>query len=220
MATWSTDIVTSLTNLGGVASLEEIYNETRNVRLDPHPQSLTAIIRGTIEDNSSDSAKFKGSDLFFSAKGIGSGIWGLRSFVKQTPKATDIEEPLGNNTPDRVMQETYRILRDTQLSRQIKLLHKNCCQICGVSIPLANGNCYSEAHHIKPLGGLHSGPDVASNILILCPNHHVMLDYGVQKLDLKDIKIHPNHKINFEYIRYHNEVIFEKAANKPLEPIR
>jgi hypothetical protein len=47
-----------------------------------------------------------------------------------------------------------------------------------------------------------------------------MLDYGAQSLDIEDILTHPNHKINIEFIRYHNEVIYRKAANKPQEPVR
>jgi predicted restriction endonuclease len=69
------------------------------------------------------------------------------------------------------------------LARQLKLLYENRCQICGESITLPNGTRYSEAHHVRPLGRPHHGPDVAGNILVLCPNHHVMLDYGVIALE-------------------------------------
>lgn len=209
MGTWSEDIEVALTNLGGIATLSDIYDEVKKVREGPYPESFTATIRGTIENNSSDSAKFKGNDLFFSVKGLGSGIWGLRSYIKNTPEASDIDEGSGNESPSRVPQETYRILRDTQLARQIKLLHKNKCQLCGEAISLGNGEHYSEAHHIKPLGRPHNGPDVAGNILVLCPNHHVMLDYGVIKLELNKITTHGNHQIQREYIDYHNEYIWK-----------
>jgi hypothetical protein len=226
MGKWVDDIVTALTNLNGVASLVDIYQEVRQVRSSPHPESLTAIVRGTIEEHSSDSAKYKGKDLFFSVKGLGSGIWGLRSFVTQTPKAVDIDESTdedndgdvnydgdlgGNQFPGRKRQETYRVLRDTKLACQIKLLNHHCCQLCSISIVLADGKNYSEAHHIKPLGRPHNGPDIASNIIVLCPNHHVMLDYGVIKLNSNDIKINTRHTISEEFIEYHNEKIFGKS---------
>ena len=208
MATWSEDIEVAMENLGGIASLSDIYAEVKKVREGPYPSSFTATIRGTIENNSSDSAKFKGNDIFFSVKGLGSGVWGLRSYIHNTPEASDIEDG-GNETPQRVTQETYRILRDTQLARQIKLLHKNRCQLCGEAIVLSNGESYSEAHHIKPLGRPHNGPDVAGNIIVLCPNHHVMLDYGVIKLEINKVTPHENHKIQNEYIEYHNSNIWQ-----------
>lgn len=74
MATWASDITQALTNLGGVARLGDIYEEVKRIRPQPHPDSLDAIIRGTIEQHSSDSAKFGGKDLFFSVKGLGSGV--------------------------------------------------------------------------------------------------------------------------------------------------
>ncbi len=209
MGTWSEDIELALTNLGGIASLSDIYDEVKKVREGPYPESFKATIRGTIENNSSDSAKFKGNDLFFSVKGLGSGVWGLRSYVKNTPKASDIDEDSGGESPSRVTQETYRILRDTQLARQIKLLHKNKCQLCGEIISLGNGEYYSEAHHIKPLGRPHNGPDVAGNILVLCPNHHAMLDYGAIKLEINQITMHGNHRVQGKYVNYHNESIWK-----------
>lgn len=59
------------------------------------------------------------------------------------------------------------------------------------------------AHHIKPLGGEHNGPDVRENILCVCPNHHALLDYGAIKLDPMLLK-----GIERKYIDYHNEKIF------------
>lgn len=41
-----------------------------------------------------------------------------------------------------------------------------------------DGGNYAEGAHIRPLGRPHVGPDVASNVLCLCPNHHVQLDLG------------------------------------------
>ena len=42
-----------------------------------------------------------------------------------TPKAEDIAEP-----PIRIKSTTYRILRDTTLSREIKIVHNHKCQVC------------------------------------------------------------------------------------------
>jgi len=123
--------------------------------------------------------------------------------VKETPIAFDY----GNLAPEKVETTTYRILRDTTLARDLKTLHKNKCQICGETITLSTGD-YSEAHHIKPLGTPHQGPDVSGNILVLCPNHHVMCDYGAIKLDTTTLRLHPDHILGDEFLRYHNEDIF------------
>ena len=77
---------------------------------------------------------------------------------------------------------------------------KHKCQICGMTLTIKDGKPYAEAHHIKPLGNPHNGPDVRGNILCVCPNHHVLLDYGAIKLDIK--KLEGVKKI---YIDYHKE---------------
>ena len=50
-----------------------------------------------------------------------------RGKIQPTPIAKDIEEPSG---PNRVKQETYRILRDTALARQVKETNRYVCQLC------------------------------------------------------------------------------------------
>lgn len=205
MNTWLADIINALENLGGMAEYSDLYAEIRKLRNIPLPQSWTAIVRRTIEQHSSDSEAFNGKDIFYSVNGIGNGVWGLKDAMSRTPLANDIEElPL----PKRALCETYRILRDTAIARAIKLLHKNCCQLCGESLQLPSGKTYSEAHHIKPLGGNHKGPDIAANILVLCPNHHVQCDYGAIELSISKLRIHPKHQIDLEYIEYHNKNIY------------
>jgi hypothetical protein len=85
--------------------------------------------------------------------------------------------------PGRVETKVSRIIRDTELARQIKAEFKWRCQICGSSIQLTNDCYYAEAHHIQPLGSDYQGPDIRSNIIIVCPNHHTEFDYGVIAID-------------------------------------
>jgi hypothetical protein len=123
--------------------------------------------------------------------------------VRHTPVAADIKD---TSPPERTKQETYRILRDTLLARTIKESNNYRCQICGQSLMLNDNTPYAEAHHIKPLGAPHNGPDVYSNILCVCPNHHVLLDYGAIKLNAAELK-----GIGKEYIEYHNKNIYGKS---------
>ncbi len=84
--TWLADVVHTLENLGGEAHYSAIYPEAEKVRKKrgaTWPTSAKAIIRRTLEEQSSDTESFKGEDLFYSAKGIGSGSWGLRTYHNQ-----------------------------------------------------------------------------------------------------------------------------------------
>lgn len=124
-----------------------------------------------------------------------------------TPVAID-KEPI---PPERAETTVYRILRDTKLAKYIKALHNHECQICGHFIELNDGTRYAEAHHIKPLGQPHNGPDEIGNILCLCPNHHAELDYGASELITSNLVHRENHILKEEYISYHNSVIYNNT---------
>ena len=128
-----------------------------------------------------------------------------------TPIAADIREPIETQ---RIKVETYRILRDTALAREIKRTYKYKCQICYQTLMIAGDTPYAEAHHIKPLGAPHNGPDEGGNIICVCPNCHVLLDYGGIILDSKQLNSTSEHKISTEYIDYHNVNIFNKINMK------
>jgi predicted HNH restriction endonuclease len=205
MATWDEDIVKALERLGGAAHYDSIYEEIFRLRSDL-PSKWKAIVRRRMQDLSSDSNGFKGGrDLFYSVEGLGGGTWGLRKSLSETPKAIDL--PSGNEAPAKSQVTTYRVLRDTELARKIKKLYNDCCQICDLQLTLKSGQSYSEAHHIIPLGSPHNGPDIPENIIVLCPNHHVLCDYGSIELSLQEIKMKKGHLINQASIDYHNNVI-------------
>lgn len=124
---------------------------------------------------------------------------------KYFKKAADISKQLASNK--RVETFTYRIIRDTKLSRNIKQLYQNKCQVCDNALELYDSDTYSEAHHIRPLGEPHNGPDIKGNILCVCPNHHAQLDFGAIPLYLDELTLHPLHKIDQEYLTYHNDKI-------------
>jgi putative restriction endonuclease len=75
----------------------------------------------------------------------------------------------------------------------------------------ARGGSYAEAAHIRPLGRPHNGPDTPDNVLCLCPNHHVLFDYGAFSIgdDLGlvgiegSLRTHKSHRISTEYVEYH-----------------
>ena len=71
-----------------------------------------------------------------------------------------------------------RRIRDSVLSRAVKMLYRNECQVCGTAVPGTDGRRYSEGAHVRPLGRPHLGADALNNLLCLCPNHHSELDLG------------------------------------------
>lgn len=213
---WWETVEIALLNLGGVAPLRKIYDEVRVVRQahgDSVPVSLEEVVRKELEYNSSDSSNWRGTrDMFFSVHGIGKGIWGLRSAISANPVASDLAPPPETQGPAPTLEvTTNRIIRDTVMTRKVKALHHSRCQICGSSIHLPDGRAYSEAHHLIPLGAPHKGPDTPSNIIVVCPNHHAMLDLGCMSLASGEIATVDGHSISAESIGYHNSVIVPSA---------
>lgn len=125
------------------------------------------------------------------------------------PVAVDIETP-----PGRYETTTYRIIRDSFIARRVKQLHNYECQLCGQTILLSDGLRYAEAHHIKPLGEPHNGPDHAGNIVCVCPNHHAELDFGARPLDLSTLRRVAGHLVEERYVAYHNQRVW-KAVEQP-----
>jgi len=103
-----------------------------------------------------------------------------------------------------------RIVRNRDVADKVKAINNFRCQVCEGFVETAGGP-YAEAAHIRPLGRPHDGPDVKSNILCLCPNHHKSFDMGGlfieddltvrgTSLTLITQKAHP---ISIEHLRYH-----------------
>lgn len=122
-----------------------------------------------------------------------------------------------NKKTKRIETRIQRIVRDTELSKKVKEKYKHTCQVCNIQIETSSGY-YAEAAHIKPLGAPHNGPDSEDNLLCLCPNHHVMFDYGgfaiLDNFELIGIEgkltIMESHQINREYLKYHFEHFYDE----------
>jgi len=125
--------------------------------------------------------------------------------IQMPPKAIDIDEP---QPTSRVIYQQTRIVRDTQLTLSVKRIYDFQCQICGTVLQFSNGQRYAEAHHLKPLGGYHNGPDVLGNIICVCPNHHALLDHGGMQVDPDAFVIPFKHNLAEEYVQYHNSEVF------------
>lgn len=125
------------------------------------------------------------------------------------------EDPASYSTPRRQGTTVLRIIRDTKQARRVKELYDYRCQVCSTRLE-GNAGPYAEAAHIRPLGIPHNGSDSTDNLLCLCPNHHVLFDYGAfsvaDDLSLLGIEgtltVVVQHKIHVDNLRYHREHYF------------
>lgn len=154
-------------------------------------------------------------DDYWREKGCsGFYVWRYRLIACDAQSSEEIPKKpsSGNVETKRVEVTVQRIVRDTKIAKRVKQLHNYQCQVCGTVLETSAG-LYAEAAHIKPLGQPHNGPDVESNILCLCPNHHVLFDNGGFTIadDLSligidgELKTVKKHKIEREFIQYHRE---------------
>ena len=132
-----------------------------------------------------------------------------------------------SSRPARVEQTIQRIVRDTRVTRHIKEIYDYTCQVCDVCLPTPVAP-YAEAAHIRPLGHPHDGKDLLSNVLCLCPNDHVLLDFGAitvlpetlvvtgdRRVEGRVLLVRPRHEIDRANLDYHGEAIFVPIVERP-----
>ncbi len=140
--------------------------------------------------------------------------------------SNDNEVQLDNaELPRRTLVEITRVIRDNNLSKELKELYKNKCQVCKTTLTLSDGY-YSEVHHLQPLGGEDNGPDKPSNMIVVCPNHHALFDSKAIAIvpetlrvitfdgtEISSLFLEAKHKIDDKYLRYHFEKRFKRKAS-------
>lgn len=210
---WIDDITQALINLGGSGHYTQINEEVESIRQNQLSENWEAVVRRTIQQHSSDSQSYLGkNDLFYSVNGIGKGVWGLRNYFTQPEIRNDLFITANDdNITQRYATKTQRIVRDTALALRLKEYHNNTCQICGLRLKIGFNKYYSEGHHVKGLGNPHNGPDVEENIIVVCPNCHVLCDNHQIELSL-DILNSLDRIINPIFIEYHNSLYREKNS--------
>lgn len=91
------------------------------------------------------------------------------------------DKAIGRRQVERLEQK-----RDSRNAAALKQRYDNTCQFCETPLRIEKDRFYSEAAHIKPVGRDHNGPDKPSNMLVLCPNHHLQFDWGALRLHKVD----------------------------------
>jgi predicted restriction endonuclease len=100
---------------------------------------------------------------------------GLAGYESASGVTDGEEQEAASGPASRRTVTLSRLVRAPELAAKVKRLHDDRCQVCALQLPTRFGT-YSEAAHIRGLGRPHNGPDELSNLLVLCPNHHVQFD--------------------------------------------
>ncbi|WP_433371908.1 YDG/SRA domain-containing protein [Actinoplanes sp. CA-142083] len=162
---------------------------------------------------------FRVADFWYETRN-GFRIWRFRLVALDEPGLTVLDwaealEPEQLDPTRRMSTTIQRIVRNTAVAQRVKEIHRHVCQVCDLRIDTPAGP-YAEAAHIRALGRPHNGPDVQSNVLCLCPNHHVMFDTGVIYINevwivcasathepINELRRSPRHTIDRAHVAYH-----------------
>ncbi|MEW1837514.1 YDG/SRA domain-containing protein [Nonomuraea angiospora] len=134
-----------------------------------------------------------------------------------------IAQPAGQTSPSRRAFVTQRVARSTAVAEWVKRVHHYTCQICRLQMTTPKG-IYAEAAHVHPLGVPHGGPDIPSNVLCLCANHHVLFDMGAiwiaddftvftfQDRTLGKLHRIESHTLDPVYFSYHRRIVAARGS--------
>lgn len=145
---------------------------------------------------------------------ITNGIESLANYIKFTEREKELIKGIAFGTKDkdqneestiRVIREIEIILRKKKLVDKIKKLYYNTCQLCETQVVIGENIYYSEVHHIIPLGKPHNGLDDIENMMCVCPNCHIELDFKAIPLSQNILKLN-RHSISSKSIAHHNSL--------------
>jgi hypothetical protein len=157
-----------------------------------------------------------------SAGSIAAGQSDLHAAGTEVPEEETIEW-IDQDESDAVVErrhvELQAQVRNRKKAAALKSHYDSACLFCGVRLQVDQDRHYAEAAHVKALGKPHNGPDRASNMIILCPNHHLQFDRGVLRLEktpggytirsrvngdsLHGKQVVLSHDLDPEYVKYH-----------------
>ena len=137
----------------------------------------------------------------------------MEFFIVKEPSGT-VVIPDGDALPKKVTEAVTRFIRDGKKVSELKKKYSDMCQICGGIIQISKESRYSEVHHIHPLK--EGGADKITNMLVLCPTHHVMFDYNVIGISrdkktvitrtgkpIGKLRMSKGHKLDIKNIEFH-----------------
>lgn len=204
--TWKDELIRGLKHFGGEAHRQELFAYIKSTTTKTITREFTSTLQHELERLSKDSNIFSGTDIFYSVRGIGSGIWGLKDYTadeNMDKTQDDISYPEGKEKLRKHIQKE----RNTKLIRDAKKAFKEkhgrlYCEICGIDFEKIYGklgNDFIEAHHNKQqVSNMQEETTTKiKDLLMLCPNCHSMVHRLKQQnksiSELKKILINPPH---------------------------
>ncbi|MDC0482591.1 HNH endonuclease, partial [Gammaproteobacteria bacterium] len=216
---------------GKQVSDQEFTRGNRGLQLSCEYKLPVRVIRGHQVDNGPEKGyRYDGIYYVTSYERVKgkSGYYICRFHLESELYISDLEKKLDENLPEnyqvseRIETTINRINRNIKLREKIKEIYQYRCQICNVYLKKPHGAIAIGAH-IKGLGQPHNGPDILSNMLCLCPNHHDQFDalsfyinaddfiiVGLEDFEGEKITIDKKHKIKSEYLKYHMSQFIKK----------
>jgi predicted restriction endonuclease len=185
------------------------------------------VIRGSAGDEQHSPATGYRYDGLYTVEGYWTtiGIEGFRILQFRLEKLHDTTPPI---VPSKSIVDTpgidlhrwepvaLGVYGDRRIADEVKRAHNYRCQICRVVLQSPAGFRFAQTFHLRALARPHRGPDVAANILCVCPTHRIQLELGTVTIDddlkvIDEISGEPfeqlttvsRHKIGIEYVRYH-----------------
>jgi len=112
----------------------------------------------------------------------------LEAISSEALVLVETEKKLLARTPE-VRERISKSIERGSIGQKLKRANNFKCQLCDtlglnpIGFVKANGEPYVEAHHATPVSELEIGSLAASNIMILCANHHREMHYGQVELE-------------------------------------
>jgi hypothetical protein len=88
------------------------------------------------------------------------------------------------NASPEVKERVSKYIERGSVGNHVKKAYGFKCQVCEalgqhpLGFKISNGEHYAEAHHVMPVSELQAGSLAASNIMVVCANHHRQMHYG------------------------------------------
>lgn len=177
-------IVEALASLGGEAHLQDITERVEAIAPEPLPRSIDAIVRGRLQNYSSDTSSYTHkADLFECVHGVAArkGIWRLRSVGSIEPAEGEISD--GAEAFVEAAEGKAKLVLHLKRERGHALiaafkasLIDPRCEACGLNFNDKYGELgkgYIEAHHRVPVSSIVEGVKTKiTDLAALCANCH------------------------------------------------
>ncbi len=189
--TWASDTLDALIELGGQASLHEIYEQVRRIRADrgdTWPPKAKEIIRKEIKFRAKESSAFLGKEeVYYPVFGIGGGVWALKQ------KRHERDHFSKREIKDIPFKDRYHI--EGELKEKTVLAYSRnranvsaCKERDGYTCRACSFSCDGkivEAHHLEPLSLSKRKKVGLSDLITLCPTchrvAHLLIDMHFEK---------------------------------------